>query len=228
MVPPQSDEWGQLIYALQGWLGVETPLGAKLWYVPSHRALWMRPGEKYSVRMRGSVRLRIVYVHSSLCRGLQRTHAINVAPLLHEAILEAIRRGILTKREPLTGLITELLRSSSSVPLVLPLPHDARALRVAERLLHDAATDETLLELARSSGASERTLERLFASQTGLGFASWRQRLRMLEAMRHLLGGETVEATAAAIGYQSVSAFVVAFKGMLGESPRRWARSQKP
>jgi len=224
MLPPQSPEWAQLIYATQGSLTVECPIGERLWYVPAHRALWVPAGVACSLRMRGSVRLRMLYLHESLCKGAQETHAINVAPLLHEAILEAVRRSILPPDEPLTRLITELLLASSSAPLVLPMPRDARALRVAKRFVRNPARRETLQELAHHAGAGVRTLERIFVSETGMGFAAWRQRLRMLESMRRLLDGDSVAAAADAVGYESVSAFVVAFKATIGETPGRWLR----
>ena len=224
MVPPQSAEWAQLIYATQGLLTVECPIGERLWYVPARRALWVPAGVACSLRMRGAVRLRMIYLHQSLSKPAQTTHAINVAPLLHEAILEAVRRSVLPPKEPLTRLITELLLASSSAPLMLPMPRDPRALRVAKRLLRDPAKRETLHQQAHGAGAGVRTLERIFASETGMGFAAWRQRLRMLESMRRLLDGDSVAAAAEAVGYESVSAFVVAFKATTGETPGRWLR----
>jgi len=224
LLPPQSAEWAQLIYATQGSLTVECPIGERLWYVPAHRALWVPSGVAYSLRIRGAVRLRMLYLHESLCEGAEETHAINVAPLLHEAILEAARRSVLAPDQPLTRLIIELLLTSSSAPLVLPMPQDARALRIAKQLVRNPAKRQTLRELARGAGAGVRTLERIFGSETGMGFSAWRQRLRMLESMRRLLDGDSVAAAADAVGYESVSAFVVAFKATLGETPGRWLR----
>ena len=174
--------------------------------------------------MRGEVRLRMLHLHESLCTRFEETHAIHVAPLLHEAILEAVRESVLSPDQPLALLITELLLDSTSAPLMLPFPRDARALRVTRRLVRDPSLRETLYELARSAGAGVRTLERIFARETGMGFAAWRQRLRMLESMRRLLDGDTVATAAEAVGYGSVSAFVVAFKANIGETPGRWLR----
>jgi AraC-like DNA-binding protein len=219
LLPPQNAEWAQLIYATQGTLTVECPIGERVWYVPARRALWVPAGVTSKLRMRGAVRLRMLYLHASLCAGGQEAQGINVAPLLHEAILEAVRRSVVGLKEPLTGLIAELVVASSDAPLMLPMPLDARALRVAKRLMHDPAKRATLEELAHEAGAGVRTLERLFASETGMGFAAWRQRLRMLESLRLLLDGDSVADAAEAVGYESVSAFVVAFKATMGETP---------
>lgn len=219
LLPPQNEEWAQLIYATQGSLTVECPMGERVWYVPARRALWVPAGMAIKLRMRGAVRLRMLYLHKSLGAGGQEAHAINVAPLLHEAILEAVRRSVVGWKEPLTGLITELVVASAEAPLMLPMPRDARALRVAKRLMREPGKRARLEEWAREAGAGVRTLERLFASETGMGFAAWRQRLRMLESLRRLLDGVSVAEAAEAVGYESVSAFVVAFKATLGETP---------
>jgi AraC-like DNA-binding protein len=224
LLPPQSAEWAQLIYATQGSLTVECPIGERLWYVPAHRALWVPAGVLSSLRMRGAVRLRMLYLHEEFCKGAPEANAINVAPLLHEAIVEAVRRSVLPPDAPLAQLIAELLRASSSAPLMLPMPRDTRALRVANRLVADPAIQETLSELAHNAGAGIRTLERLFARETGMGFAAWRQRLRMLESLRLLLDCNSVASAAEAVGYESVSAFVAAFKATMGETPARWLR----
>jgi AraC-like DNA-binding protein len=213
-----------LIYATQGSLTVECPLGQRLWYVPARRALWIPAGEPCTLHLRGVVRLRMVYLHQSLTKQAQATQAINVSPLLHEAILEAVRRSTLSSAESLSRLILELLAASHSAPLMLPMPQDTRALRVAKRLLRTPARRDTLHELAHASGASDRTLERLFINETGMSFSGWRQRLRMLEGMRRLLDGKSVAVVADEVGYESVSAFVVAFKASVGETPGRWLR----
>ena len=222
MLPPQSAEWAQVIYATQGSLTVESPIGKRLWYVPARRALWVPANVASRLRLRGEVRLRMIYLHESLCQQAQETYAMNVAPLLHESILEAVRRSVLAPDEPLTQLILELLLVSSSAPLMLPMPREARALRMAKRLMHNPAKQETLQAMAHEAGVGVRTVERLFASETGMSFAAWRQRLRMLESMRRLLDGDSVAAAAEAVGYESVSAFVVAFKATIGETPGKW------
>ncbi len=222
MLPPQSAEWAQLIYATQGSLTVESPIGERLWYVPARRALWVPAKAASRLRLRGAVRLRMIYLHASLCQQVQETYAVNVAPLLHESIVEAVRRSVLAPNAPLTRLILELLLAAPSAPLMLPMPRDARALRVAKGLMHDPAKRETLDAVAQQAGVGVRTVERLFASETGMGFAAWRQRLRMLESMRRLLDGDSVAAAAEAVGYESVSAFVAAFKATTGETPGKW------
>jgi len=67
-------------------------------------------------------------------------------------------------------------------------------------------------------GISTRTLERVFAD-IDLSFARWRQRRRILHALRLLAGDAPVTQVALAVGYQSPSAFIAAFKRELGVTP---------
>ncbi len=107
-------------------------------------------------------------------------------------------------------------------PIDLPMPRDARALRGARfvREIPDGA--HTLATVAKHAGASGRTLERLFRAETGLSFGAWRQRARLLRALQLLADDATVTSTALAVGYESTSAFVAAFRRTIGTTPGRY------
>lgn len=66
---------------------------------------------------------------------------------------------------------------------------------------------------------SEKTLSRLFVQQTGLTFRAWRQRLRILVALPMLERGDRVTDVAIACGYDSMSAFIAAFRLFTGVTP---------
>ena len=77
---------------------------------------------------------------------------------------------------------------------------------------------------AKQAGASPRTIERLFRSETNMGFRKWRQRLRLLHALRLLAAGEQVTNVALEAGYDSTSAFISMFRRELGTTPSRYHR----
>ena len=89
-----------------------------------------------------------------------------------------------------------------------------------------AATDapNMLHEVARGAGASTRTIERLFRDETGLSFGAWRQRARLARALQLLADDATVTQAAIAVGYESVSAFVAAFRRTVGITPGQYFR----
>jgi len=78
--------------------------------------------------------------------------------------------------------------------------------------------------LARRSGASARTLQRIFRAETGMTFGTWRQQLRLGHALQALGAGSSVTSVALDAGYASVSAFISAFRHTYGQPPARYLR----
>jgi AraC-like DNA-binding protein len=227
-IPRHTHPWGQLAYARTGVMRVMTPGAVRL--APPTRAIWLPPHLEHEIAMQGETALRTLYVAPGLAGGLPGEAAVlEVAPLLRELIMHILAIGMLDPARPeqerLAGLLIDLLRQARPHDLSLPLPQDRRALAVAERI--QAAPGETadladLAVLARGAGASLRTLQRLFAAETGLTLEAWRQKARMIAAVAALSGGAGVTAAALDCGYQGASAFITAFKRQFGVTPGRY------
>src|SRR5262249_56073930 len=89
----------------------------------------------------------------------------------------------------------------------------------------DPADSRTLAEWGREVGASARTLARAFMAGTGLPFGRWRGLLRLQAAISALAAGEPVGNVAHHVGYESISAFVAAFRRETGLTPAMYYRS---
>ena len=225
VVHSHSHDWHQLIYASRGVMTVNTTSGS--WVVPSQRAVWVPAGVEHEIEMTGVVWMRTLYVRPKLTDSLPgHCHVIDVSPLLRELILHTIDIGMLDRdiasQRRLIEVIMDQLSSVAAVPLKLSMPSDARALRIAELLRASPGDTTSLAHLSRQSGASKRTIERLFQSETEMSFGKWRQQLRLLHALRLLALGESVTAAALEVGYDSTSAFISAFKTVLGTTPGRY------
>ena len=148
---------------------------------------------------------------------------ISVSSLLRELILRVAEMGALDSRVPEEARLISVLMDELAIahiePLLLPLPADARALTVATNILADPAQEATTDDIARRSGLSARTLERLFRAETGMPFGLWRQKARLLESVRLLVEGGSVTDAALDSGYSSVSAYIAAFKQTFGCTP---------
>lgn len=217
--------WAQLVYAASGTMRVATPDAA--WLVPPTRAIWVPGGTPHEIRMRGAVAMRTLYLAPAQGDArLEDCRAIEVAPLLRELILHIVQIGMLKADDPAHGrledLLIDLLADGETAPLELPLPADLRARAFAERLLADPGDLSPLADLARGSGASLRTLQRLFLAETHLSLETWRGRARMQQAVVSLSAGASVTAAGFDAGYQSPSAFIAAFKRTFGATPARW------
>lgn len=227
VIPTHSHRWHQLVYASQGVMTVRTPAGS--WVVPAHRGVWVPAEVEHSIEMSGEVSMRTLYVRPSVARSLpEDCRALNVSPLLRELILHAVALGSLDRRDRahvrLYGMIFDQLRTIEASALHLPEPREPRAAVVARMLQADPSDRRTLGELARRAGASARTIERIFKVETGMSFNRWRQQLRFVHALRLLAAGAKVTAVALDVGYDSPSAFISAFRRVLGETPARYFR----
>lgn len=217
--------WAQLVYAASGVMRVVTPDAT--WLTPPTRAIWVPGGTPHEIEMRGTVAMRTLYLApAGPPPTLAACRAIEVAPLLRELILHIVRIGMLDADDPgharLEDLLVDLLAAAETAPLELPLPSDPRAAGFAERLLAEPGSAASLAEQARGSGASLRTLQRLFQAQTGLSLEAWRARARMQQAVVSLSAGASVTDAALDAGYQSASAFIAAFKRAFGVTPARF------
>lgn len=225
LIPPHSHDWHQLLYASEGVMTIQTANGS--WVVPPHRAVWIPANVEHSVQMSGAVSMRTLYLLPALSKTLpQECCTVNVPPLLRELILDAVARQTLRRGNPaearLIGVMLDQIQALPAAPLQLPMPRDARASKVADLLKANPAEPGSLEQLARRAGASPRTIERLFRSETNMGFRKWRQRLRLLHALRLLAAGEPVTNVALEAGYDSPSAFISMFRRELGTTPSRY------
>ena len=215
------------MYAVHGVISVAVSAGG--WVVPPMRALWIAAGVEHSLSMQGRVDMRTLYFRPDVAPKMaDACCVIEVPPLLRELIVHVVSLGGLdrstTSSRALFRVLVEQLQVVPERPLSLPMPKDVRARRVAEAVLLSPGGSASLKELVRKSGASPRTTERIFLSQTGMPFGRWRQHARLHEAIRLLGQGEPVAAVATQVGYSSASAFAAAFGKCFGRTPTQYYR----
>jgi AraC-like DNA-binding protein len=227
VIKEHTHKWDQLTYATQGVMSVHA--SGSTWVVPPNRAVWVPAGVEHTEIFSGPVKARSLYIVPHLSRFPRATCvAMNVSPLLRELILKAIEIGYLDDAVPvqsrLIDVILDQFESLATVPIQLTAPADPRARRIAEWLESDPSLEDSLAALARRAGASTRTMERLFRAETGVSFQQWRQRLRLIHALKLLASGESVTNVALEAGYSSTSAFIAMFRRELHTTPRQLAR----
>jgi AraC-like DNA-binding protein len=226
-IPLHMHRRGQLLHAVSGTMRVETADSA--WIIPPARALWLPPRLPHSVTMRSRIEMRTIYIDEGACAALPKNPVlVEIGGLLRELILAALEEPVDYDEKGRGGLVaqlvlTELARMRERTP-AMPMPRDARTLRIARELLERPATDLDLDGWAERAGASRRTLARLFRAETGLSFAEWRARLRAVDGLARLSAGASVAATASAVGYSSPSAFSAMVRRNLGRPLRQLRR----
>ena len=230
-IPLHMHRRGQLLHAVTGVMRVETAQAA--WIVPPARALWLPPQLPHSVTMRSHLEMRTVYIDPAACENLPKHPVlVEITGLLRELILALLEEPPDYDEGGRGGNVAKLILTELTRPqerrLDVPMPRDPRALKVARALLDKSSIDYDLDHWAEQAGASRRTLARIFRSETGLGFAEWRARLRAIDGLARLSEGASVAETANSVGYASASAFSAMIHRTLGSPPRRLTRHSIP
>jgi len=217
----------QIVCPTKGAYWVATPQGS--WLAPPGQAVWIPPHVRHEVYSHGSVEALLLFVDIAHAGGLPRTcMAVEVSPLLRALFGRAVEHGndyaAGGPAARLARVLLDELARMAAAPFFLPLSRDRRLSRLMERLLAAPADEARLDALASGAGASPRTLARLFRRDTGMTFAEWRTRLRLIAAIDRLGRGATVTDVAFELGYSSASAFTYMFRRSVGTPPAAWQR----
>ena len=209
---------GQLFGADTGLVTVGTRHGQ--WVVPATHAVWVPPHEEHSMRSHGPFSGWSLYVAESACAALPaEIRTLKTSALLRAAVDRAASWCDEPLDEAQTRLASVMLDEiawSRDDGFGLPMPRDARLLRVTNALAARPGDERSLDEWAAVAAVSPRTLSRRFVEETGFTFSRWRQRARLMRAVELLAVNEAVTAIALDLGYENVSAFIAAFNACSG------------
>lgn len=238
-VEPHHHPWGQLAYCARGLLQVTVsappdegaggrvcPLTA---IIPPSRAMWVPPGASHVVTILEDAQLYTLYFDPSVVPAhWHRPRVLVVSALMRELVLALAldtHADSAERQQALDTLLLAEMTDAATQALAVPMPdprHGDRRLRaLCDAVMHDPAQHTTLAGWAGHSGASERTLARLFREELGTSFRQWRQLVVLARALPLLARGTPVSEVAAASGYASDSAFTAMFKAAMGQPPTR-------
>jgi AraC-like DNA-binding protein/quercetin dioxygenase-like cupin family protein len=242
-VRPHSHPWAQMAISTTGVLRLTVPHGAYI--VPPSRALWIPPGVEHAVTMVEDADLRTLYFHQlpgsagpAVPRAQQdpwrQCRVLEVSDLLRALVREMpatpddappLPPEALRRERHLSALILDELRRASSVSLGVQLPRDKRLRHLCEAVLADPTRHETLADWAHDTGASPRTVARLFRQELSSTLTQWRQQVILAKAVALAAGRRPINQIAAELGYNSPSAFSAMVRRAVGMAPGRFLGS---
>ncbi|WP_323002367.1 helix-turn-helix transcriptional regulator [Denitromonas sp.] len=238
-VEPHHHPWGQLAYCARGLLQVTVAAPADgttrdrvcslTAIIPPSRAMWVPPGASHAVTILEDAQLYTLYFDPAVIPPhWQRPRVLVVSALMRELVLTLAldtHADSAERQRALDTLLLAEMTDAATQALAVPMPdprHGDRRLRaLCEAMMRSPAHHTTLAEWAGHSGASERTLARLFREELGTSFRQWRQLVVLSHALPLLARGTPVSEVAAASGYASESAFTAMFKAAMGQPPTR-------
>jgi AraC-like DNA-binding protein len=220
-----SHDLHQIQYAIGGVVEVET--GAAHYLLPPQQAAWIPVGLEHQATMNPDVRSVAVMFDPGLLPPVDnRARILAVSPLIRQMMIYALRWPIdRADSDPVSDgffqtlghLVFEAL--DHEAPLSLPAstnPIVAAAMSYTKAHLPSV----TVTEVSRAVAVSERTLRRQFDEAIGMSWRTYLLHARMLRAMALLAApGQSVQQTATAVGFASLSAFTRAFTQFCGETP---------
>jgi len=235
-VVPHDHPWGQLALSATGIVRLTVESGTYL--VPPSRALWIPPGVQHAVSVVEDADTVTLYLrHPPGRRGTPAEQAswrqcrvLEVSDLLRALVMAMDTRPdgaapmtaeALQRERRISALVVDELRRAPPVRLGVDLPADKRLRTLCEAVLDDPTRHATLDGWARDSGASPRTVARLFRQELGTTFVQWRQQVLLAKALSLAARKLPMATIAAELGYASPSAFSAMVRRSVGAPPRR-------
>ena len=238
-VKPHRHPWGQLAISTTGTIRLTVAQGTYI--VPPSRALWVPPGMEHAVTMVESADLRTLYFFQTHGRcgpdvadaeeaAWRQCRVLNASDLLRAVVRELptlpddslqLSAQDRAREHHLSELLLDQMRRASVVQLGVKLPQDKRLRLLCEDVLADPTRFETLEDWARDTGASPRTVARLFRQQLECSFTQWRQQVVLAHAVSLAARNWPIQRIAAELDY-SPSAFSAMVRRTVGMPPAQF------
>ncbi|WP_059411905.1 AraC family transcriptional regulator [Cupriavidus basilensis] len=213
--------WGQVTLPLRGSMRVTA--GDTTWVVPPMRAVWIPPDVEHETVTLGDAALHACYVLPAAAPlSLASCTVLEVSALMRQLLVALAGAADLSprRRQLSAELLIEELRAAPALWPGLALPADRRLKALCDALMEAPGSALSLAQWAARTGASERTLARLFRTELHTSFAAWRQQLRLAHAVDLMSRGKPLGHVAAETGYANAGAFSTMFRRALGQAPR--------
>ena len=243
-VMPHSHPWAQVAISTTGVIQLTVDRGTYI--VPPSRALWIPPGMEHAVTMVEDAEMRTLYFHQPRGRcgpaalgertaphgqaAWRQCRVLEASDLLRAVVREMPttpddgpppNAATLLRERHLSALLCDELARAAPVKLGVDLPHDKRLRQLCEAVLADPTRHVTLADWAHDTGASPRTVARLFRSELGSTFTQWRQQVILAKAVSLAAGRMPVGQIATELGY-SPSAFSAMVRKSVGQPPAQF------
>jgi AraC-like DNA-binding protein/quercetin dioxygenase-like cupin family protein len=240
-VVPHDHPWAQVALSSTGVVRLTMEHGTYL--VPPSRALWIPAGMEHAVSVVEDADLRTLYLLQPRGRSgpgvapaeqapWRQCRVLEVSELLRALVLEMnvqpdgggppLGPDALRREQRISALVLDELRRARPVRLGVDLPADKRLRTLCEAVLDDPTRHATLDGWARDTGASPRTVARLFRQQLGTTFVEWRQQVLLAKALSMAARKQPMGVIAAELGYASASAFSAMVRRSVGAPPSRF------
>lgn len=235
-IDPHHHPWGQLAFSVTGVIRMTATRSSYI--VPPSRAVWIPQNVEHMVNVVEDAEIRTLYLYQDDAHvgpeispapdsPWHQCRVIEVSSLLRELVMHlGTEPGTIvpgqrpgTREQHLIALVLDELRRAQQVPIGVDLPQDKRLRVLCESVLDDPTRWSTLETCAAETGASARTVARLFRSELGTTFLQWRQQVLLAKALTMAARKVPMSVIATELGYASPSAFTAMVRRSVGAPP---------
>lgn len=124
-------------------------------------------------------------------------------------------------------LIDEISHLKKTNHLHIPIPRATSLIKVAAEILKNPSDMQSIDHWSSVAAMSRRSFTKHFKKETGLSFSLWRQRVKLVAALKMLEQKRTNTEIAITLGYKNASTFNVLFSRQFGTSPGRYFLSRR-
>ncbi|MFU1982162.1 AraC family transcriptional regulator [Bordetella hinzii] len=216
---------GQLYCLSQGMMTVRTGKGL---FASLPRCVgWIPPRFEHAIVGPGPVKGWTVFVRPDQVAGLPEGPALLACSRLLEPLVERLAESgpadwHAAPYQRMSQVLLDELHAATQQKLSLPLPEDRRLRAIARVLMQNPADPRSGAELALWAGLSPRSLSRHWTQAVGMSIAKYRQVARILNSLDGLAKGRDVQQVAWDVGFESVSAYINAFRQTFGFTPGKY------
>jgi len=220
---------GQLLWAETGVLSITSE--STIWVLPSTHAVWIPSYIPHQVNCETQAQLRNLYIDPAypIRQDEKSIVMLTMSHLLREVILKLTdtKKALTEQQIKNLGLVAidelEVLKPFNNN---IHSGKDLRLQRLINHIVQHPNEHFSLPDLSNIAGASVRTVERLFKSETGMTFRQWRSRFKLMNSLALIAQGKTSTFIAHELGYKSVSSFISTFKTQFGCTPQEYVTRQ--
>lgn len=221
----------ELLHASGGLLVLTTENGT--WTVPAGYALLVPADTPHELAGFGCNEMRAAFfTEEALGPALPRECRVIAVSELLDVALKALAAGPLLydldgRGGHLAALVVDEIMRATEIHIALPMPQTRRLRQLCRDMIQKPALDLDLDEWSQHVGVSRSTFTRRFRGETGLSFAEWRRRLRMLHTLTLQADGMPLRQAAKAAGYRSPNALRDMMRRSLSETVKLPATSSE-
>lgn len=224
-IGPHSHPRGQLLWAEKGVLRITSE--EAVWLIPTTHAIWIPSNICHQVNSETDTQIRNLYVdpHYPIREQEKSIVMLTMSSLMREITLRLNdkKQDLKNQQSKHLGLVAiDELQQLAAFNNYIHSGDDPRLQRLISYLVQHPKQTISLPDLANIVGASVRTLERLFKSETGMTYRQWRSRFRLMNALVRLTPNKSSTSLAHELGYKSASSFINAFKMQFGCTPQQY------